>query len=281
MYQDSILEAKTRIETEFPIELSLADEFELALKTHGLHLNYQPIVDLSSGEIVGFEALMRWKHPTRGFISPGEFIPVAEESGQITEASRWALEEACYALRRIQKKSSYANELFMSVNFSSQDFEENNFLDTLYQTLSTTDVQPNRLHLEITQDLLNGGCDNTKETLLLCNSVGLGISLDDFDANLLTTPLLDDFKIAQLKIDRKYTSKIIENLEIRNFVQNLIQVCQSKNIRTIAEGVETGEEVKLLHTLGCDEAQGYYFMKPLDEKIIIDSLIAWTPTGLA
>ena len=154
--------------------VKIANDFRTALEKKQLALHYQPIIDLQKGKVSGFEALMRWNHPERGYISPGLFIPIAEQSGLIVDASRWALREACMALKRIESRAGFSNELSMSVNFSSTDFASEDFIDTIYTTISETDVDPNFVHLEITERLLMGQPDNAKDTLLMCRKAGIG-----------------------------------------------------------------------------------------------------------
>lgn len=255
--------------------IKIASEFRNAIDNGELSLHYQPIVDLGTGKIQGFEALMRWTHPEKGNISPGVFIPVAEDSGLIVDASRWALREACKALRRIQSKTGYDRNLFMSVNFSSTDFAEENFLEQLYTTLSATDVEPERVHLEITERLLMAQPDNAKETLSMCRKAGLGISIDDFGTGYSSLSYLHYYPIDTLKIDQSFVRNMSKDQTAKELVKSIIALAKNMNMHTIAEGVEDESEAQQLTEMGCDSAQGYFFARPMDETTITELVRNW------
>ncbi|MCE7887241.1 MAG: EAL domain-containing protein [Alphaproteobacteria bacterium PRO2] len=245
--------------------VKIANDFRTALEKKQLALHYQPIIDLQKGKVAGFEALMRWNHPERGYISPGLFIPIAEQSGLIVDASRWALREACMALKRIESRAGFSNELSMSVNFSSTDFASEDFIDTIYTTISETDVDPHFVHLEITERLLMGQPDNAKDTLLMCRKAGIGISIDDFGTGYSSLSYLHYFPIDTLKIDQSFIRDMQKNESSMELVKSIIALGKNMKMHVIAEGVESKDEAKVLRDLGCDLAQGYYFAKPLSE----------------
>lgn len=168
--------------------ITIANEFKDALLTKFVQLYYQPIISLKTGEIKGFEALMRWNHPKRVYL-PAIFIPVAEESGLIIEASKWALREACHALKRIEAAVNPANKLYMSVNFSSADFSSDDFVNNVYHTISESDVAPEQIHLEITERVLIQQPDRAKDTLRMCRKAGMGIAIDDFGTGYSRSPI--------------------------------------------------------------------------------------------
>ena len=248
--------------------VKIANDFRTALEKKQLALHYQPIIDLQKGKVSGFEALMRWNHPERGYISPGLFIPIAEQSGLIVDASRWALREACMALKRIESRAGFSNELSMSVNFSSTDFASEDFIDTIYTTISETDVDPNFVHLEITERLLMGQPDNAKDTLLMCRKAGIGISIDDFGTGYSSLSYLHYFPIDTLKIDQSFIRDMQKNESSMELVKSIIALGKNMKMHVIAEGVESKDEAKVLRDLGCDLAQGYYFAKPMSETDI-------------
>ncbi|HQX26637.1 MAG TPA: EAL domain-containing protein [Alphaproteobacteria bacterium] len=248
--------------------VKIANDFRTALEKKQLALHYQPIIDLQKGKVSGFEALMRWNHPERGYISPGLFIPIAEQSGLIVDASRWALREACMALKRIESRAGFSNELSMSVNFSSTDFASEDFIDTIYTTISETDVDPNFVHLEITERLLMGQPDNAKDTLLMCRKAGIGISIDDFGTGYSSLSYLHYFPIDTLKIDQSFIRDMQKNESSMELVKSIIALGKNMKMHVIAEGVESKDEAKVLRDLGCDFAQGYYFAKPMSETDI-------------
>lgn len=255
--------------------IKMANEFRAAIGTDQLSLHYQPIMNLNSGQVDGFEALMRWNHPEKGPISPAVFIPVAEDSGLIVEASRWALREACRALKRIEGRVGLDRELFMSVNFSTADFAEENFLDQLYTILSETDVAPNKIHLEITERLLMNQPQNAKETLTLCRKAGLGIAIDDFGTGYSSLSYLHYYPIDTLKIDQSFVRNMLQDSTSMELVKSIIALGKNMKMKIIAEGVEHAEEAEILQTLGCEHAQGYHFSRPHSEKDITDKLIEW------
>lgn len=255
--------------------IRIASDFRAAIGTDQLSLHYQPIMNLETGHVDGFEALMRWNHPTKGPISPAIFIPIAEESGLIVDASRWALRESCRALKRIEGRVGIERGLFMSVNFSSTDFAEENFLDQLYTILSETDVAPHKVHLEITERLLMNQPTNAKDTLNMCRRAGLGIAIDDFGTGYSSLSYLHYYPIDTLKIDQSFVRNMMSDPTVLELVKSIIALGKNMNMDIIAEGVEHVEEATMLHSLGCHRAQGYYFAKPLAEKPLIDTLLAW------
>lgn len=265
------LEQANTVET-----IKMANEFRAAIGTEQLSLHYQPIMNLMTGQVDGFEALMRWNHPEKGPISPAVFIPIAEDTGLIVEASRWALRESCRALRRIEGKVGLDRELFMSVNFSSTDFAEENFLDQLYTILSETDVSPNKVHLEITERLLMNQPQNAKDTLGLCRKAGLGIAIDDFGTGYSSLSYLHYYPIDTLKIDQSFIRNMLQDKTSMELVKSIIALGKNMNMKIIAEGVEHAEEAEFLKNMGCERAQGYHFSRPHSEKDITDKLIEWS-----
>lgn len=251
-------------------KIKIANEFQHALHNGELSLHYQPMVKLDTEEIVGFEALMRWIHPEKGFIPPDLFIPVAEDSGLIVEASQWALEESCKALKRIEGRVGVEDQLFMSVNFSSTDFAADRFVENVYNTVSKHDIPPSQIHLEITERLLMGQPDNARETLQQCREAGMGISIDDFGTGYSSLSYLHYFPIDTLKIDRSFVSQMNKDESALALIKSIIALGKNMKMHTIAEGVEDKEEADTLRELGCDIAQGYYFARPTPEKDVIE-----------
>ncbi|MCD8496764.1 MAG: EAL domain-containing protein [Alphaproteobacteria bacterium] len=258
--------------------IKIANEFKEALNHDEISLHYQPIINLQTGEVAGFEALMRWFHPEKGFISPGIFIPVIEESGLIVLASRWALREACLALKRIENRAGYLDrKLFMGVNFSSHDFASEDFVDGVYTTISESDVDPSQVHLEITERLLIHQPDNAKETLEMCRKAGMSIAIDDFGTGYSSLSYLHYFPIDTLKIDQSFVRDMTKNDASLELVKSIISLGKNMKMKVIAEGVEHKEEGLLLRDLGCDLAQGYYFARPAAEKDVTELVKNWDP----
>lgn len=245
--------------------IKITNDFDSALQSNEISLHYQPIINLQTSNVAGFEALMRWEHPERGPISPAVFIPVIEESGLIVQASQWALKESLNALKRIETRAGFEDELFMSVNFSSRDFGSDDFVDSAYNIISTTDIKPEQLHIEITERLLIGQPDKAKETLEMCQKAGMSISIDDFGTGYSSLSYLHSFPIDTLKIDRSFVKDMTSNEQSMELIKSIIALGKNLKMKIIAEGVETKEEAEVLKLLGCDLAQGYYFCRPVPE----------------
>ncbi len=259
---------------QLPDEI-LAKEFQAAMDEHQLSLYYQPIVHLKSGLVAGFETLMRWNHPNRGFISPAVFIPMAERTGLIVEASRWALKEAIRALKRLESHVGHNEHIYMSVNFSPNDLADESFLDEMYNVISASDVRPTQVQLEITGDLLRGQRENSKTILGICQKTGLKIAIDDYglgDPNVFFK-YMDDFPISAVKIDHLVTCDMLKIPEAKELIMAIISEAKKRDITIIAEGVEQKEEALLLRELGCKYGQGYYFTKPLPERELTTLLL--------
>ncbi|MGH1455852.1 MAG: EAL domain-containing protein [Alphaproteobacteria bacterium] len=256
-------------------KIRIANDFKEALKNNEITLHYQPLIDFKTGEVDGFEALMRWIHPEKGFISPGVFIPIIEENGQILEASKWAFRESCNALKRIQEKSNYHHPLHMSVNFSSTDFSSDGFVENIYNTISETDIQPERIHLEITERLLMAQPETAKETLNMCRKAGMGISIDDFGTGYSSLSYLHSFPINTLKVDQSFVRDMDTKASSRELVRSVVSLGKNLGMKIVAEGVETLAEARILKEMDCDFAQGYYFAKPMAEKDVIDIVKNW------
>jgi EAL domain-containing protein (putative c-di-GMP-specific phosphodiesterase class I) len=216
---------------------------------------------------------MRWNHPEKGFISPAVFIPMAEETGLIIEASKWALKESCRALKRMESHVGQNPDLYMSVNFSAKDFAEESFLDDLYQIISASDVVPTQIQLEITEGLLMSQPENAKQTLELCRKAGLKIAIDDFGTGYSSLSYLHTYPIDTLKIDQSFVRDMLKNNVSRELVKSIITLGKNLGMQITAEGVEEKEEGLTLRDMGCENAQGYYFAKPMPEKQATELLL--------
>ena len=269
----------TEIDTSVPPDkippVQLAREFQHAMLDHQLSLYYQPIVHLKTGLVSGFETLMRWNHPQRGFISPGIFIPVAEQTGLIVEASKWALKEAIRALKRLESHVGHNEHIYMSVNFSPRDLADESFLDEMYNVISASDVRPTQVQLEITGELLKHQRENSKMILGLCRKTGLRIAIDDFglgDPNDFMK-YMDDFPISTVKIDHLVIRDMFKVDGALAMIETIINEAKARNIEVIAEGIEHKEEALKLREMGCRGGQGYYFTKPLPERELTTILL--------
>jgi EAL domain-containing protein (putative c-di-GMP-specific phosphodiesterase class I) len=250
-----------------------SDDFRAAIQNRELSLNYQPIINMKNGVVMGFEALMRWQHPVHGAISPGVFIPLAEESGLIVDASKWALREACRALKRIEGRAGRDSDLYMSVNFTARDFAEDTFIFDLYNIISESDVQPRQIQLEITEGLMVNQPENALASLTLCRKAGMKISVDDCATSRQELDYLSQYPIDSLKIDQIYIRKMLDDPENKRLVEWILKSAVDFDKTAIAEGVETEAEANALIEAGCLYAQGYLFAKPLPERDATDYLL--------
>ena len=240
-------------------------DFETALNNNALTLAFQPIITMKTGHVAGFESFMRWTHPVHGPIPPGVFIPLAEESGLIVKASRWALKESCRALKRISGDLGYDANPFVSVNFSATDIDDHNFLEQLYTIISAVDIDPRRVQLEITEQLLHKDPENARATLGLCRKAGLGVAIDDFNTASSSLEFISSFHINNVKIDQIADDK----------VSRIIDQAHALGMSTSAEGIEDEFSAATLKAMGCDMAQGYYFARPMPETDLVVALRSW------
>ena len=244
----------------------LERDLRYAVTKKALHLNYQPIISLQDNRIEGFEALVRWNHPNKGFISPEEFIPIAEDIGLIVPLGDWVLEEACQQLALWQKQFSYLPESKswkMSINVSSKQFQELNFIDKLEQILFDTSINPSCIKLEITESVLIESEAITQNNLKAIEKSEIKLSIDDFGTGYSSFSYLSCLPIDNLKIDRSFIEDIVSNQDNLEIVKTIITLAHALHMDTIAEGIETKEQMEILKKLNCEMAQGYYFAKPL------------------
>lgn len=259
--------------------IKLANEFKVAIAGEQLILHYQPIYSISTGKVLGFEALMRWQHPKRGLVQPDEFIPMAEDSGLIIEASRWALGEVCAMLARLDALRPDLHDLYASVNFSATDFEESNFIEAFSAILERNNTLAKRIHIEITERLLLKKPKNVKETLDDCRKLGMKIVIDDFGTGYSSLSYLYQYPIDSLKIDRSFVHNMRSDKAVLGLVKSILTLSENMNIDIVAEGVEELEEAQLLAQLKCDSAQGYYFSRPVSETQLLALLEKSNPIG--
>lgn len=264
--------------------IKINNELKAALEKNELVLYYQPIIDLQKMKIAGFEALMRWKHPEKGMISPGVFIPVAEESGLIVELSKWALGISCDAIKNLQIAAnpavSHKNDMFVSVNFSVKDFSDSDFFTQIEATLDKKSARPQDIHLEITETLLMEAPEAAKQALEKCRKHGFSISIDDFGSGYSSLSYLHYFPIDTLKIDQSFIRSMSSHQASFVLVKSIIALARNLNMKVIAEGIETEQEAKTVRDLGCEECQGFWFSKPLPYDDAIKFVKDWQPPVL-
>jgi len=248
-------------------------ETETALR-HGLEngefcLHYQPKVAAADGWVCGLEALIRWDRGALGLVSPAEFIPVAEESGMILPLGTWVLEEACR--QAALWVNSGQNRFTVAVNVSALQFQQAEFITHVEQALHRHGLEPQYLELEITESLLMHDMEHNIATLTTLRELGVGLALDDFGTGYSSLEYLQCFPITQLKIDRVFVTHIADDPRECAVVRAMIELAHHLDLKVVAEGVETQEQVAILARLGCDEFQGYYFCRPLNS----DEIVAW------
>jgi len=219
-------------------------------------------------EIAGFEALIRWNHPTKGFISPETFIPVAENSGLILEISRWVVLESCRMLKKV-KETFPGNNYFMSVNFSATDFSDSSFKSYIQYVLNETNLAPHELHLEITERLLMSNPSSARDTLDQCRKDGMLVSIDDFGTGYSSLSYLHYFPIDILKIDRSFITNMVDDAGAMELVRSIVSLGHNMKMKIIAEGIETEEQATMLRGIGCDQAQGYMFAHPMPGRDLV------------
>jgi len=264
--------------------IKIQSELKVAMEQKHLTLFYQPIIDVQNMKIAGFEALMRWKHPEKGMISPGVFIPVAEESGLIIELSRFALGLACEVVGKLQAAAKpellTGHPLFVGVNFSVKDFAEGDLYNHIVKTLGDTDANPDQIHLEITESLLMEAPETAKTELEKCRAHGLDISIDDFGTGYSSLSYLHYFPIDTLKIDQSFIRAMTTHNASLVLVKSIVTLARNLNMKIIAEGVETEAEAKIVRDLGVEWIQGYFFSKPLPFDDAVKFLQNWQPPKL-
>ena len=250
------------------IETDLRD----ALEASALELHYQPIVTTAGGAIAGFEALVRWRHPVRGAISPAVFIPVAEDSRLIVPLGEWALREAC------RQAVKWPAALTLAVNLSPIQLLTPDFADGLRRILAETGLAPSRLELEITERVLIDDIDTTLSTLCRLKRLGVRIAMDDFGTGYSSLSYLRSFPFDKIKIDQAFVCDLAKGAEHLAIVQAVVGLARALGMTTTAEGVESAEQCRLLTLAGCDEVQGYLFGHPAPVARVPDVIASW-PAG--
>jgi EAL domain-containing protein (putative c-di-GMP-specific phosphodiesterase class I) len=259
--------------------IRLEQALEEAIKAEQFELNYQPLVEMKTGFIAGFEGLIRWRHPDRGLIPPGAFIPAAERSGLIIEMTHWAFCEGARAVQRLQKEVDALGEtgqppLFMSINFSGRDFADPNFLTRIDRELDEIGVEPSRMKLEITETLLMHNPESARKSLEACRARGASVAIDDFGTGYSSLSYLNNLPADTLKIDQSFVRGLDEAAN-QTLVRSINTLAQDLGMKVVAEGVEDAQTAAALRALGIDYGQGYYFSRPKPERDIVQLLWNW------
>jgi EAL domain-containing protein (putative c-di-GMP-specific phosphodiesterase class I) len=256
--------------------LQMETDLRRALEREEFRVHYQPIVSLENGKLAGFEALIRWEHPERGFVNPGDFISLAEDTGLIAPIGMWVLKRACQQLAKWQWQSHAHRHLFMSVNLSSKQLAQSALVTEIRDILQETHVEPRTLKLEITESAVMENAETAVQLLRRLKALGVQLSIDDFGTGYSSLGYLHRFPVDTLKIDRSFVGRIGEASENIEIVRTIISLAENMGMDVVAEGVETLPQFSQLRALNCQYGQGYLFSRPADASSI-DTWIAHTP----
>ena len=231
-----------------------------AIARNELTVYFQPQVNTKTRQIIGAEALLRWRHPVIGMVSPAEFIPIAEECGLILSIGNWVLAQS---IAQARKWHNAGFPLAIAVNLSLAQFRANTLFDKVQQTLEDYSMPPHYLELEITESIAMQHAEKAIEITRQLTGLGIKLSIDDFGTGYSSLNYLQRFSLDKLKIDQSFTSNMVSNIESENIVDAVISLAKSLNLKTIAEGVETKQQLDMFKQKECDEIQGYYFSRPV------------------
>ncbi len=257
--------------------VSLESELHGALEKNQLSMNYQPIVDLASRELVGFEALMRWEHPERGMVPPSVFIPLAEQSDLILELGSFALNEAAMAASSWRQRPNQTREPFITVNLSAQQFQDLGLIPLIENTLLTSGLDPRRLVLEITESVTLLNVSETMNVMEHLIQLGIGFALDDFGTGYSSLPYLALLRPRIIKIDESFVSPTTESVRNDTLLEAIVTLGNNLNMTMIAEGIETESQLERLRHLGCELGQGFLFSPavPAGDVLPILTHVPW------
>jgi diguanylate cyclase (GGDEF)-like protein/PAS domain S-box-containing protein len=257
--------------------LKLETELRRSVHRGDFLMNYQPIVSLDRGRIVGFEGLVRWQHPERGIVTPANFIAIAEETGLIVPLGWWVLRESCNQTRLWQEQFPSEPPLWISVNMSGKLFLKSDMVEQLLGILEETGLEPRNLRLEVTENVVMDHEDLAIRNLMELRALGIQLSIDDFGTGYSSLSYLQRFHYDELKIDRSFVSQLSSPGESRAIVETILNLANSLGIGVVAEGIETADQVDRLRQMKCPHGQGYWFSRPLAPPAA-EELIASAPT---
>jgi EAL domain-containing protein (putative c-di-GMP-specific phosphodiesterase class I) len=247
---------------------SLENGLRHAVERKELHLDYQPIVNLSTGVIAGVESLLRWQHPSLGLILPDRFVSIAEESGLIVPIGQWVLREACRQAKVWQDVG--LPDMRLAVNISAVELRSKEFVPGVEFILADTGFNPKCLELELTETFLMQDSKSTALVLGALKALGVQLALDDFGTGYSSLSYMRRFPIDTLKVDRSFVRDLTVDASDASVVSAVINMGRSLHMRVVAEGVEAVEQLEFLKEHGCSEAQGYYFSRPLAAPALLD-----------
>jgi diguanylate cyclase (GGDEF)-like protein/PAS domain S-box-containing protein len=262
-------EMDARMKARRDLEMSLRN----ALANNEFELYYQPLVNLQSNEITAFEALLRWHHPTRGTISPADFIPIAEETGLIVPVGEWVIRRAC------EETANWPNEMKVAVNLSPSQLKSRNLVSVVMSALAHSGMPANRLQIEITETVLMQNTFSTLATLHELRKLGVQIAMDDFGTGYSSLSYLRSFPFDKIKIDRSFIQDLANGAEPFAIVRAVTGLANNLSIISTAEGVETQQQLEALQTVGCTEMQGYLFSKARPASEIVEMFLSGDKAG--
>jgi len=258
----------------------LGAQLQRAVELDQLRLVYQPIIAFATGQVAGVEALVRWQHPERGLIAPGEFIEIAEENGAILPIGRWVLREACQHAANWQREGLTPRGIFLCVNVSAREVQQADFVDAVRTTLQEAGMEPASLMLEITETALLKATTPTMATLAELRMLGVRVVIDDFGTGYFSLSHLRQFPVDALKIASEFVQVSSTDARSAALAGAIVALSQSLDIETVAEGIETVEQAKRMEALGCKYGQGYYFARPIEQAAIDKGVAGLTTTVL-
>ncbi|NJB67958.1 diguanylate cyclase (GGDEF)-like protein/PAS domain S-box-containing protein [Desulfobaculum xiamenense] len=258
--------------------LHLENDLRRGIDNREFFVLYQPIISLRSGHVIGFEALCRWRHPVRGIVGPGEFIPSAELTGDIIDLGLWVLREACATMAAWQKAYPHRNDLVMSVNISSKQFAQPSLVDQITCIIEETGIVPSSLKLEITESAVMENAESALVMLRRLKALGIQLSIDDFGTGYSSLAYLQRFPVDTLKVDRSFIADMCSGTQNTEIVRAVLVLARTLGLDVIAEGVEESDQINALRGLDCEYVQGFFFSCPL-ERDAASALLASANVG--
>ena len=240
----------------------------LALRRNEFELFYQPRVEIASGDAAGMEALIRWRHPVHGLVSPDEFIPMAEETGLIVPIGYWVLQQACKDML-ILDQSGHQN-LEVAVNLSFKQLQDDMFVDTATRIIQQSGIDASRLEFELTETAIMSNYQQACDGMIALSKLGVTFSLDDFGTGFSSFAHIQQLPISALKVDRSFIENVVKNNDDGIIVKAMINLAHSLRLHVVAEGVETLEQVQFLWQNHCDQIQGFYFSEAVTVNQFIE-----------
>lgn len=243
--------------------LQLETDLRTAIERNELMMYYQPIVDLNTMKIFGFESLIRWNHPTRGLVPPSEFIPVSEQTGFIIPLTLWVLETSCRQMVEWHRKNPLNKDLIVSINISGKHFAQKNLVEQISNILCETGINPKCVKLELTESAVMENAESVIQMMKQIRELGIQLSIDDFGTGYSSLSYLHRFPINTLKVDRSFVNTMEDGTENGEIVRTVIALAKTLRLNVVAEGIETIHQLHQLRVLGCEYGQGYLFSRPI------------------